>query len=237
MRNKLFRFKQFDVEQPENGLKVNTDGVLLGAMAVAHNPLRILDIGAGSGVIALMLSQRFPGAKIDAVEINREMADLAKRNFNRSPFRSRLTAFPLSFQKYFEENEAVYDLIVSNPPYFINSLKPENEQVSLAKHGSQALLDVILRQASAALSESGVFWMILPCLPARRVWQTAEQAGLFLTARIDILSFENEEPVRCIFALGAQRTELNSQTFVIYEKEKCYSEAYRALLADFLTIF
>src|ERR1700761_2572209 len=105
-------------------MKINTDGVLLGAMASAGNAANILDIGTGTGVIALMLAQRFADAKIDAVEIDEMAAQTASRNFESSVFAGRLTVYPASFEKYFDEHPArKYDLIVSNPPFYIDSLK------------------------------------------------------------------------------------------------------------------
>jgi tRNA1Val (adenine37-N6)-methyltransferase len=120
----LFRFKQFSVDQTGCAMKINTDGVLLGALAQAENPKHILDIGTGTGVIALMLAQRFTTAKIDAVEIDIIAAETAGTNFKNSPFSDRVTVFPKNFESFFDDNrERKYDLIISNPPFHINSLE------------------------------------------------------------------------------------------------------------------
>ena len=105
-------------------MKINTDGVLLGAMAGADDSQTILDIGTGTGVIALMLAQRSANAKVDAVEIDTDAAQTAERNFKGSPFADRLNIFPWSFEDYFDRFTTLkYDLIVSNPPFYIASLK------------------------------------------------------------------------------------------------------------------
>src|ERR1700743_597427 len=118
----VFHFKQFAVDQTGCAMKINTDGVLLGALTEADKPETILDIGTGTGVIALMLAQRFTDAKIDTVEIDIDTAQTAERNFKASPFADRLTVYALGFESYFEKYpEKKYDLIVSNPPFYIDS--------------------------------------------------------------------------------------------------------------------
>ena len=112
----VFRFKEFVVDQSGCAMKINTDGVLLGAMATALHPQRILDVGTGTGVISLMLAQRFPAVVIDAIEIDAKAADTARRNFEASPFSGRISCHPVSLGDF--EPRAPYDLIVSNPPFF-----------------------------------------------------------------------------------------------------------------------
>src|SRR3569832_358514 len=120
----FFHFKQFNVDQTGCAMKINTDGVLLGALADANSPKTILDIGTGTGVIALMLAQRFTRAKIDAVEIDEQATETAVRNFADSPLAERLTVYPFGFVDFFDKYPGRrYDLIVSNPPFYINSLK------------------------------------------------------------------------------------------------------------------
>ena len=120
----MFRFKQFAVDQTGCAMKINTDGVLLGALTEADQPKTILDIGTGTGVIALMLAQRFKYAQIDAVEIDPGAAETAGRNFINSSYAERLNVYPIGFEEFFEQNpDKKYNLIVSNPPFFINSLK------------------------------------------------------------------------------------------------------------------
>src|SRR5438105_2831519 len=159
----MFQFKQFSVDQSGCAMKINTDGVLLGAIAEANDLATILDIGTGTGVIALMLAQRFPEAKIDAVEIDVDAAQTAERNFKSSPFADRLNVYPLGFEDYFylfpERN---YDLIVSNPPFYTSSLKSPGAKKALAKHTDIDFFERLIEAISGQLSYRGLCWLIVP---------------------------------------------------------------------------
>ena len=120
----IFKFKQFEIDQTGCAMKVNTDGVLLGAMVNHHTPMRILDIGTGTGVIALMFAQRFPGAIIHAIEIDQQASETAKKNFQFSVFNDRLSVENIALEQY--NSVERFDLIVSNPPFFVNDLKMKN---------------------------------------------------------------------------------------------------------------
>jgi tRNA1Val (adenine37-N6)-methyltransferase len=123
MAGNIFKFKQFEVDQSGCAMKINTDGVLLGALATANNPQSIVDIGTGTGVIALMLAQRFAVTRIDGVDIDESAAETADRNFKGSPFQYRMYAHFDTFEGFFEShNWKKHDLIVSNPPFFLDSL-------------------------------------------------------------------------------------------------------------------
>ncbi|MDB5138484.1 MAG: methyltransferase protein, partial [Mucilaginibacter sp.] len=120
----MFQFKQFIIDQSGCAMKINTDGVLLGAIIEANGSERVLDIGTGTGVIALMLAQKYVNAKIDAVEIDADAAQTAERNFKGSPFAERLKLYASGFESYFDQcPDCKYDLILSNPPFYIDSLK------------------------------------------------------------------------------------------------------------------
>ncbi|MBC7745908.1 MAG: methyltransferase, partial [Flavobacterium sp.] len=137
-QNDIFFFKRFSVDQRGCAMKVNTDGVLLGALAETDKSSRILDIGTGTGVISLMLAQRFPKAKIDAVEIDKEAALMAGTNFKNSAFSLQLQIFHSSYKEYFKKfPNKKYDLIVSNPPFFINSQQSKDLSKTIAKHTNQ----------------------------------------------------------------------------------------------------
>ena len=141
----MFQFKQFSVDQTGCAMKINTDGVLLGALVYADQPKNILDIGTGTGVIALMLAQRFTSAKIDAVEIDSTAAETAERNFKNSPFAERLSIFPTDFQRFFNTHPAnKYDLIISNPPFHLNSLESPEAKRSVAKHTGEDFFEELI---------------------------------------------------------------------------------------------
>ena len=142
-------------------MKINTDGVLLGALADADESQHILDIGTGTGVIALMLAQRFANATIDAVEIDKAAAHTARTNFQNSNFKNRLALFAHSFESYFGNHHAkMYDLIVSNPPFYINSLESPEAKKNTAKHAEEGFFESLVKAVSQHLTATGSFGLI-----------------------------------------------------------------------------
>lgn len=234
----MFRFKQFTVDQSDCAMKVNTDGVLLGAMADAIQPAHILDIGAGTGVIALMLAQRFGNAEIDAVEIDETAAQTAARNFGNSPFKQRLTIYAEDFEIFFKRfPEKKYDLIVSNPPFYIHSLKSKGTGKALAKHADESFFKDLISTISAHLTSQGLCWLVLPLPTARLVKSLAAKNNLHICKVINLCSFTESVSHREILVFGLQQQSLIEEKFVIYNQPKIYSKAYTELLKDFLTIF
>lgn len=234
----IFQFKQFAVDQTGCAMKINTDGVLLGALAEIGNPQNILDIGTGTGVIALMLAQRFSSARIDAVEIDEPASLTATKNFQNSPFADRLKLFHQDFEKYFEEHpEKKYDLIVSNPPFHINSLESPKANKTVAKHTDKVFFEGLITGVAKRLTENGLCWLILPLQAAELVKELAASNNLFLKRITTVHSFEANKPHREILVLGTNNIKLNNSKFVIYKKPKVYTEMYIAVLKDFFTIF
>jgi tRNA1Val (adenine37-N6)-methyltransferase len=234
----MFHFKQFSVDQSGCAMKINTDGVLLGALADVESPLSILDIGTGTGVIALMLAQRFPIAHIDAVEIDENAAKTAAANFQNSPFADRLTLYPASFEAFFSAHtDKKYDLIVSNPPFYINSLKSPGARKTLAKHADGAFFDKLVHDVAIRLTTGGVFWLILPPDTATLVKQLAQEYGLYLQRIITLHSFETDTQHREILTWSFIDKQTIEEQLVIYDEPKIYSQQYQSALQDFLTIF
>jgi tRNA1Val (adenine37-N6)-methyltransferase len=234
----MFRFKQFSVDQNGCAMKINTDGVLLGAFAEADEPKNILDIGTGTGVIALMLAQRFTSAQIDAVEIDIFAAKTAGKNFENSPFADRLKIFETDFQNYFRNHyKQKYDLIVSNPPFHLNSLKSPEAKKSLAKHTGNNFFEDLIMAAYKNLNDTGSLWLILPLQAAELVKELIGQTALYLQKTTYVCSFENDCPHREIVVLGLNDIKLINSSFVIYKEPKIYSEMYINVLKNFFTIF
>ncbi|HVW14679.1 MAG TPA: methyltransferase [Mucilaginibacter sp.] len=219
-------------------MKINTDGVLLGALADADNPKTVLDIGAGTGVIALMLAQRFANACVDAVEIDKQAALTAGRNFVNSPFAGRLNIYPVGFEQFFEQYpEKKYDLIVSNPPFYVNSLKSPQKDKQIAKHADMIFFETLIRNISGHLSPTGIFCLILPTDTAGLVKKTATAASLFVTKQVDVLSYSSSEPHREILSLSFEKRAAEGRQFVIYHGLQVYSDEYADALKEFFTIF
>lgn len=234
----MFRFKQFNVDQTGCAMKINTDGVLLGAMAGKGTPSNILDIGTGTGVIAMMLAQRFTNAEIDAVEIDEQAAATAKNNFSNSPFNSRLTLYAKGFEQFFEGHpEKRYDLIVSNPPFYINSLQSPGAKINLAKHAADGFFEKLISTIAVQLKEQGAGWLILPVDTAELVKDLVKQNGLYLKKIITIHSFKDDTAHREVLVYGRSNEPLIADKFIIYSEPKVYTEMYCELLKDFLIIF
>jgi len=230
----IFKFKQFEVDQSGCAMKINTDGVLLAALAESDEPTTILDIGTGTGVIALMLAQRFKNAKIEAVEIDGIAAATAEKNFRSSVFGSRLTAVHSSIQQYKPLTTQMYDLIISNPPYFVNDLKNAEEKKGIARHTDEAFFDELISKVSTLLSENGSFWFILPLNQADLLINKAAMFNLHLLKQISLYSDATKPAFRKIVCLTRKEVvSPKTQDFYIYESEKVYTKAYKELLSDF----
>lgn len=227
----IFRFKQFEVDQSGCAMKINTDGVLLAAMVTSKTPKQVLDIGTGTGVIALMLAQRFPAAQIEAVEIDEQAATTAAKNFQLSVFADRLKANPIAIEQY--HPSAQFDLIVSNPPFFVNDLKNAEEKKGIARHTNEVFFDELIAKVAAILSENGQFWFVLPVKQAELLVKKAKNHGLFEQQIIHLHSDQTKPEFRRIVSLGSAKIELKTERFYIYEAEKVYTKAYQELLKDF----
>ena len=234
----VFKFKQFSIDQTNCAMKINTDGVLLGALAEAIEPQSVLDIGTGTGVIALMLAQRFITAKIDAVDIDEGAAETARKNFSKSPFVSRVLAYATGFETFFEQYaNKKFDLIVSNPPFFLNSLESPGIKKNLARHTDEGFYQRLIKAVAGHLTVTGTCQLILPVPTANMVKDLLPGYQLHLQKQINICSFPDDAPHREILVIGKMRTDITKETFVIYNSPKVYSAAYQTTLKEFFTIF
>ena len=219
-------------------MKINTDGVLLGAMAAAENPAKILDIGTGTGVIALMLAQRYREAEIDAVEIDAAAAKTAEANFENSPFSTQLQVFTSDIADFFRNHpENKYDLIVSNPPFYINALESPKANKSLAKHASIDFFERLIKDIASHLSPDGLCWMVLPVQTSIFIKELVAQNNLHLQKMITIHSFEDSESHREIVCLGFKEVSVEIVKFVIYQSKDIYSDEYKMLLKPYFLNF
>jgi tRNA1Val (adenine37-N6)-methyltransferase len=234
----MFKFKQFSVDQSGCAMKINTDGVLLGALATADNHATILDVGTGTGVIALMLAQRFNTAQIDAVEIDETAAQTAGNNFKNSPFADRLAIHPLGFEDFTRKHpEKKYDMVVSNPPFYIRSLESPEAKRNLARHAAIDFFEALIKVVSNQLTHNGVCWLILPLQTADLVKELVLKHELYLHKIISLYSFKDDSPHREIMVFGFEHKKLAEEKLVIYDEPKLYSKEYREILKDFLIIF
>jgi tRNA1Val (adenine37-N6)-methyltransferase len=177
MSNTYFQFKQFRIDQSDCAMKVTTEGCILGACAHALNPERILDIGAGTGVLSLMLAQRYNCA-IDAVEIDKLAANQALVNFSSSPWNERLNLHYQEVTAFTSGSDIQYDLIISNPPFFNSNLKSESRAKNLAIHDPSLPQDMLLQAISNLISDVGIAFVLYPEYEANQFLNLIEQVGI-----------------------------------------------------------
>ena len=206
MSNPFFKFQQFIVRHDRCAMKVGTDGVLLGAWAepavsIQPSAFSILDVGTGSGLVALMLAQRFPKAHIDAIDIDKAAIEQAAENFAASPWSDRLHTFHARLQDWqivhhtSSPRTLPYSLIVSNPPYFQNSLKNPDKSRQTARHTDTLTYSELLQHSARLLSPEGTVALILPAEAETEACELAHMAGL-LPARITHVYSKENKPAR-----------------------------------------
>ncbi|MCC8088223.1 MAG: methyltransferase [Rikenellaceae bacterium] len=238
MPNDYFRFKQFTVRQDKCAMKVGTDGVLLGAWVTPGNFTKILDIGTGTGVIALMMAQRNPDSEIDAVEIEEDSCNQAEINFELSPWNRRLTVFNSSIQDFARRTTQKYDLIISNPPYFINSLKSPYAGRTSARHTDCLTQEELLQAAKELLADKGRFAVIYPLTEAEIFIRSANSCGLYCIRRTDIRPLEGGPVKRVLMEFSLKVSECIHDALTIEKNIRhSYTEEYRRLTADFYIKF
>jgi tRNA1Val (adenine37-N6)-methyltransferase len=186
MSNAYFQFKQFTVHHEHCAMKVGTDGVLLGAWADVQNVRTALDVGTGTGLIALMLAQRNPDLHITAVEVDEAAARQARTNIEHSPWKERITLCHADF-RHFNTSER-FDLIVSNPPYFLNALNSPDEQRDMARHAGGLNYDLLCNHSARLLSERGKLCIIIPAEVEPSVLDAAFRHHLSPTRRVQVFT-------------------------------------------------
>lgn len=238
MSNRPFRFKKFDVHHDKCAMKVGTDGVLLGALS-GEKPhySKILEIGLGTGLVSLMLAQRFEKAYIQGVEIDFDAFEQANQNARSSPWFDRLSLEHEDFNEFFQNYEERFDLIVSNPPYFASHLKSPNAKRNLALHTDSLSFEALLKGVNQLLSEKGEFWVILPEYETSILTDMAVDMGFFLRISIEIKDSMGKPILRKISSFTKNRNEILNKSLSIKELNGEYSNDYKNLLKDFLIIF
>ncbi|MBQ3250322.1 MAG: methyltransferase [Bacteroidales bacterium] len=246
----VFRFKYFNVVNERSAMKVNTDGVLLGAaMTILPADRRLLDIGTGTGTIALMAAQRalgIPGQAgddevravvdvvIDAIDIDEPSASEAAANFGESHWAEHLRAHNLSLQDFADSEPGKYDLIFSNPPYFEDSCIAPDERKSTARHTSVGLsYRDIFEFALERLTENGRVSLVLPADQEAALCRYARMCGLHLFRIMCIRTVERKAPIRIITEFSRQRCQTPAEELLTIMNEGKYTQEYLSLTKDF----
>lgn len=217
-------------------MKVGTDGVLLGAWAKHTNPKRILDAGTGTGLIALMLTQRYPSALIDAIELDYEAATQATENVEKAEQSTKVRVLHGDLLEHSEE--CLYDLVVSNPPYFEGSLLCDTQQRNMARHTAELNYETLAQKAKKLLNKSGVLAVVLPADKVSAFLKYCKNISFYLHNTTWIKTTPTKAPKRALLCFGLQAVANETETELVVElKRHVYSGEYIELTKDFYLNF
>lgn len=233
MPNSFFKFKQFTVYHDRCAMKVGTDGVLLGGWTNVNNINNSLDVGTGSGLISLMLVQRNPMMLVDAIDIDKEAVNQAKENVALSPFQTKIDCECISLQNFALNCNKQYDLIVSNPPYFINSLKSPNTERNMARHTDNLPISDLIKLSTNLLNTNGRLSLILPYEYKDMTINLALKNELYTTRITYVYPTPNSEIKRILLEFSKLCSLLEEKELIIETARHIYSDEFRELTKDF----
>lgn len=229
-----FQFKQFSVKQDASAMKIGTDGVLLGAWVQIDSSVgSILDIGAGTGVIALQMAQRSAAELIDALEIDDAAYEECTLNFENSPWADRLFCYHAGLLEFTEEIDEQYQLIVSNPPFYSEDFKTGKDKRDLARFSDAMPFEHLAVCAAHLLSEDGQFAVIIPAKEEDDFIALAAQAGLFPVRICRVQGNPEADVKRVLLQFSRQKLECSEESLVIETDRHAYTEDYISLVKDF----
>ncbi|WP_462175111.1 tRNA1(Val) (adenine(37)-N6)-methyltransferase [Pseudoalteromonas gelatinilytica] len=225
-----FVFKQFTVTQTRTAMKVSTDGILLGAWADINKAKRILDIGTGTGLLALMAKQRVSDASVSAIEIDTGACSDARDNFAASPW-PEINLFEGAVQSFSAAEP--FDAIITNPPYFNGSLKGDNHARNTARHTDGLSFSELIASCSRLSHSKTRLNVILPCVEAEQFIAVAAQAGWYLNRHCLVRTTEKKQPSRSLLLLSQNSCECETTSLTIHAADGSYSQDYKELCKAF----
>ncbi len=237
--SKPFYFKQFLIYQNENVFKVGTDGVLLGAWTEFYKAKNILDVGTGTGLIALMAAQKNKSAKITTIEKNTAAANIAKKNFEISKWKERITPLNISLKQLLITNSSIkFDVIVCNPPYFIGSTPSKSEVLKKAKHVEGDFFINLIFAAKKYLSHKGTLNVILPIVEGDLFEKKAKEHKLYIQRKTHVIPKKGKPVERVLieFSKTFFNKQKANQLIIQNEERNNFTQAYISLTKDFYTI-
>lgn len=226
-----FQLKSFTVTQQESAFKVGTDGCLLGAWVDLTGVEKVLELGAGTGLISLMIAQR-SNAEITALEIHSESASEAELNFNKSPWRDQLKSIHADARNF--DTEKGFDLIISNPPFFRNAIAAKNEHRSRARHQSDLSFEDIIQLGENLLKNSGKIALVIPVSEFSILKDLLVNSNLKVTRQAELRPMPNKEPHRLLLEISCNQKVVSREEFAIELERGQYSARAHELLKDFL---
>ena len=235
MPNNWFRFKQFTIQQEHVAMKVGTDGVLLGAWASVPGPgSRVLDVGTGTGLIALMMAQRTRDVWVDAIEIDPSSARQANENIQNSPWKDRMKCIHSSFQDYASQCKYQYDLIICNPPFFSASTKAPSKEKNLARHDDSLSLKDIFKGSVSMMKEMTIISLIVPVDKAEQALDLIFEHQMHCKRRTRIIPAPGKSTNRVLLEFSSIPGKCHEDDLTIETgKRHRYSDKYKRLTDGF----
>ncbi len=237
MANSYFEFKKFTIYQDRSAFKVTTDACVLGAYVYALNPDSVCELGTGTGIIALMLAQKFPCSKIDAVEIDKLSAVQARENVDYSPWSERITVFNQSIQDFSTLSKKKYNLIVCNPPYYEDHFRSKDNQKNLTKHNYRISIKELAKSVNILLRDQGVFFTIMPTFSFGKLREELERYNIRLFDKMGLHSKLKKPLYRYIGGFCRKKDDMKENTLIIYDENGEYSDSFKKLLKDYYLAF
>lgn len=234
MSYKPFLFKKFSVNQDKCAMKIGTDGVLLGAWtSINHNPFNILDIGAGTGILSLMLAQRSNAEQIEAIEIDDDAFEQCTENFENSPWNNRLFCFHASLLEYIDAVNEKFDLIICNPPFYSEDYKTQNQARDLARFSDAMPLEHIIFSVINFLSKKGKFSIIIPYKEEEKCIEEASLIDLFPNRILRVRGNKKSELKRSLIEFSYTENPIYASELIIETERHQYTQEYINLTKDF----
>jgi tRNA1Val (adenine37-N6)-methyltransferase len=232
--NEPFQFKEFTVEQDQCAMKIGTDSVLLGAWTtVEHNPFSVLDIGAGTGILSLMIAQRSNAQTLEAIEIDDEAFEQCAENFENAPWADRLFCFHASLLEYVENVDDTFDLIICNPPFYSEDYKTDNKARDTARFNDAMPFEHLIYAVVHLLSDTGIFSLVIPHKEEAQFIDLASKVGLFLNRSLHVKGNAESEIKRSLLEFSFKEHKEESSVLIIETARHQYTEDYINLTKDF----
>jgi len=233
--SKEFKFKQFTIEQDRCAMKIGTDGILLGAWVELRDPYFILDIGAGTGVIGLMMAQRSNAELIDAIEIDDDAYEQCVDNFENSPWNDRLFCYHASLDEFAEEmqDEEKYELIISNPPFYTEDYKGNDQSRNQARFADALPFEDLVENVALLLAEEGRFAVIIPYAEEENFLELARKVSLFPNRITRVRGTKDSPLKRSLLQLSLSETTVKENELIIEISRHEYTPEYIELVKDF----